>query len=170
MPHSDGKAYAGTMTIRLDPLDPDSFPQWVERSSREYVADLVSLGTSPGEAQRQAESSLRQAFPESRPGPDNAVFNLIDDAGVGVGYLWVGRDSSDDPTSWWVWDILIDSEYRGRGYGRDGMKLAEEYARSRGAATLGLNVFGFNHSARKLYESLGYETMSIKMRKSLAPD
>lgn len=158
------------MTIRLDPLDPNSFPQWAERSCREYAADLVSLGTSPGDAQRQAVASLRDSFPEGRTGADNAVFNLIGESGLGVGYLWVGRDRSDDPTSWWVWDILIDSENRGKGYGREGMKLAEEYARSRGATTLGLNVFGFNYSARRLYESLGYETMSIKMRKTLVAD
>ena len=158
------------MAIRLDPLDPSRFPEWAERSCHEYAADLVSLGTSPGEAQRQAAASIHGAFPEGRPGPDNAVFNLMDDAGLGVGYLWVGRDHSDDPTSWWVWDILVESEHRGMGYGKEGMKRAEEYARSRGAATLGLNVFGFNQSARGLYESLGYETTSIKMRKTLVAD
>ncbi|WP_218712879.1 N-acetyltransferase [Arthrobacter sp. BF1] len=158
------------MPIRLEPLDPNSFTRWAETSSREYAADLVSLGASSAQARSQAEASLRDSFPEGRTGADNAVFNLLDDAGVGVGYIWVGRDRSDDPTSWWVWDILVDSENRGKGYGREGMKLAEEYARSRGATTLGLNVFGFNKSARSLYESLGYETTSVKMRKSLVPD
>lgn len=48
------------------------------------------------------------------------------------------------------------------------MRLAEDYARSQRALTLGLSVFGFSHSARGLYESLSYETTSIKMRKNLA--
>ena len=47
------------------------------------------------------------------------------------------------------------------------MQLAEDYARSQGARTLGLNVFGFNHGARGLYESLGYEVVATKMKKSL---
>lgn len=55
----------------------------------------------------------------------------------------------------------------GQGFGRRGMQLAEDYARSHGATTLGLSVFGFNHAARGLYESLGYEVTSVKMRKAL---
>ena len=47
------------------------------------------------------------------------------------------------------------------------MKLAEDYARSHGAHTLGLSVFDFNHGARKLYESMGYETVTTKMKKQL---
>lgn len=47
------------------------------------------------------------------------------------------------------------------------MILAEGYARAHGGQALGLNVFGFNNTARRLYESLGYETISIKMRKTL---
>lgn len=47
------------------------------------------------------------------------------------------------------------------------MILAEGYARAHGGQTLGLNVFRFNNAARGLYESLGYETTSIKMRKTL---
>jgi len=41
-------------------------------------------------------------------------------------------------------------------------------ARSQGARTLGLSVFGFNTGARRLYESLCYETTSVTMAKALA--
>lgn len=47
------------------------------------------------------------------------------------------------------------------------MIAGEQLARSRGAQSLGLNVFGFNSAARGLYESLGYEETSVKMKKSL---
>ena len=49
------------------------------------------------------------------------------------------------------------------------MLLAEDYATAHGARTLGLSVFGFNEKARRLYESLGYGTTSVKMAKSLRP-
>ncbi|MGP9605807.1 GNAT family N-acetyltransferase [Glutamicibacter sp. 287] len=155
------------MTIRLAALDPAGFPAWMERSASEYAADLVSLGSTSEAARSQAKLTLRAAFPTGRPSAENAVFNLIDENGSVVGYIWVGPDHSKDPTSWWVWDIVVDSAARGRGHGKAAMLLAEDYARSRGARTLGLSVFGFNRSARGLYESLGYETTSIKMRKSL---
>jgi ribosomal protein S18 acetylase RimI-like enzyme len=95
------------------------------------------------------------------------VFDVVDDAGTTVGYLWIGPDTSDDDGAWWIWDILIDADKRGRGLGRRTMALGEEYARTQGAHTLGLSVFGFNTGARGLYESLGYETTSVKMRKRL---
>lgn len=42
-----------------------------------------------------------------------------------------------------------------------------EYARSHGEHSLGLSVFGFNTDARGLYDSLGYETTSVKILKNL---
>ena len=96
--------------------------------------------------------------------PPGNPFDVFDH---GVGYLWVGTDSSDDGHSWRVWDIVIDEEHRGTGLGRATMKLAEDYARSQGAHTLGLSVFGFNHGSQGLYESIGYETVTTKMKKHL---
>ena len=64
-------------------------------------------------------------------------------------------------------DIEIRPEFRRRGYGRAVMLLAEEVARTHGAEYLGLNVFGHNPNARALYESLGYETQAVRMRKPL---
>ncbi len=63
---------------------------------------------------------------------------------------------------------MIDPAHRGRGLGRAAMVLAEEAARSQGASELGLNVFGPNTVARRLYESLGYETTAVNMRKPLS--
>lgn len=95
------------------------------------------------------------------------VFDVVDDVGATVGYLWIGPDTSDDAGAWWIWDIVIDADKRGRGFGRMAMVLGEEYARAQGAHALGLSVFGFNTGARGLYESLGYETTSVKMLKRL---
>ncbi|GMA36426.1 hypothetical protein GCM10025876_26300 [Demequina litorisediminis] len=87
------------------------------------------------------------------------------DDGETVGYLWIGRDNSGDPSSWWVWDVLVEPEHRGKGYGRAAMLLAEDHARDNGARTLGLSVFGHNDAARRLYTSVGYDITTVKMRK-----
>jgi ribosomal protein S18 acetylase RimI-like enzyme len=47
------------------------------------------------------------------------------------------------------------------------MRAAEDYVKSQGGTRLALNVFGPNTVARRLYESLGYKTMAIGMRKNL---
>lgn len=156
------------MTLSLRPLAPHDLPAWIERSVAEYAADLVTMGARPAEAQRRARASIEDDVAEGSLPAGHVVFDLLDGSKTPVGYLWVGPDTSDDPTAWWVWDVVVDTEHRGRGYGRQAMVLGEDYARSQGARTLGLSVFGFNTGARRLYESLGYETTSVKMAKTLA--
>jgi ribosomal protein S18 acetylase RimI-like enzyme len=63
--------------------------------------------------------------------------------------------------------VKVEEEFRGQGYGRQAMLLAETLAREEGALTLGLNVFGHNQVARGLYSSLGYHETAVQMRKTL---
>ncbi|MCC3773841.1 GNAT family N-acetyltransferase [Streptomyces sp. UNOB3_S3] len=155
------------MSVALRHLDARLLPDWLERSRAEYAKDLVTAGQTPEDAHRHADESMARSFPSGTPSPGHAVFDVVDDAGETVGYLWIGPDTSDDAGAWWIWDIMIDADKRGRGLGRMAMVLGEEYARAQGAHTLGLSVFGFNTGARGLYESLGYETTSVKMLKRL---
>ncbi|MFI0977802.1 GNAT family N-acetyltransferase [Streptomyces sp. NPDC021093] len=156
------------MPATLRPLDAEHFPAWLSRSRADYAQELVALGQTSEDAYRQADETMAHSFPSGAPTQDHAVFDVVDDAGAAVGHLWIGPDRSDDADAWWVRDIAIDADKRGRGPGRRAMLLGllgEEYARARGAHTLGLSVAGFNTGARGLDESLGYETTSVKMRK-----
>ena len=54
-----------------------------------------------------------------------------------------------------------------KGYGRETMALAEVEARNQGLQSWGLNVYGHNQIARHLYESMGYTTTAIRMKKNL---
>ena len=155
------------MSLTLIPIPAQKFSSWLKRSTSEYVADLITAGTSPAKAQDNAERTMAGSFPDSLPTDSNAVFILDHDDFGDVGYLWIGRDTSEDPAYWWLWDIMVDPEYQGKGFGREAMELAEAYALAQDAKTLGLSVFGFNHAARGLYESLGFETTGVKMRKTL---
>jgi ribosomal protein S18 acetylase RimI-like enzyme len=155
------------MPVTLHHMDAESIPAWIERSRAEYAGDLVTLGQTPEEADRRAAESMAGSVPSGALRQGHAVFDVVDDGGETVGYLWIGPDTSHDANAWWIWDILIDTDKRGRGFGRMTMVLGEEYARAQGAHSLGLSVFGFNAGARGLYESLGYETTTVKMRKRL---
>lgn len=155
------------MPVTLRHMDARLFPAWLERSRAEYANDLVAAGQTFEDAHRHADETMARSFPSGAPGPGHVVFDVVDDAGETVGHLWIGPDTSDDAGAWWIWDIVIDADKRGRGFGRRAMVLGEEYARAQGAHALGLSVFGFNTGARGLYESLGYETTSVKMLKRL---
>ena len=155
------------MTVTLQRILASDFPTWIEQSSAEYVGDLLAQGRSHEEARRIAVESMARSFPEGTQSPGNEVFHVTNEVGTAVGYLWIGQDVTTDPGAWWVWDVFINADQRGRGHGRTTMLLGEEHARSHGARSLGLSVFGFNTGARGLYDSLGYETTSVKMLKKL---
>jgi ribosomal protein S18 acetylase RimI-like enzyme len=84
-----------------------------------------------------------------------------------VGLVWVGR-APGERGGWWIYDIDVVPDQRRRGYGRALLEAAEHAALERGADSVGMNVFGGNDAARRLYESSGYDVAAIFMRKPLA--
>jgi ribosomal protein S18 acetylase RimI-like enzyme len=153
------------MQTALQPMPPERLSQWITGSMNGYIDERVKAGESLAAARANAERSLLEYFPGGRPAPHHLVFDLMLN-GARAGYLWIGPSAADG-RAWWVYDIEVDESLRGQGLGRQAMQLAEQEARQRGATSLGLNVFGHNESARRLYEKLGYETTSIQMRKLL---
>lgn len=77
----------------------------------------------PGVAQSEIRAQLA-------PGPraSQLFFRLIDGEQP-VGWLWLAVPfPGSDPTMAWVNYVQVDEEYRGRGYGKQVMLLAEEEA------------------------------------------
>ena len=132
-----------------------------------YIEERVAAGERPEEARRLSEQQLETVFPGGRPAPGQRVYTVVDDGGAAVGSIWIGPRTSANADDYWVWNVEIAEDARGRGLGRAAMVLAEQEARGAGATSLGLNVFGANAVARGLYESLGYATTSLQMRKPL---
>jgi ribosomal protein S18 acetylase RimI-like enzyme len=152
--------------LRFEELDPAALAEWLVETRTSYVEQRIEAGDSPDEAEANASRSLEQLVPGGSPAPGQLIgrLRLGDET---VGRLWVGP-AGPDPERWWVWDIAIREDQRGRGLGRQAMVLAEELARSHGATTIGLNVFGQNQIARGLYASLDYREQAVQMRKSLS--
>jgi ribosomal protein S18 acetylase RimI-like enzyme len=132
-----------------------------------YIEERIKAGDAPDEARRIARVQTDHLFPHGVPAAGQLLYRVVDDDGVDVGSLWIGRRTPTRSEFFWVWDVVIDEGHRGRGLGRAAMTLAEEAARAHGAVELGLNVFGPNTVARNLYQSMGYETTALQMRKSL---
>jgi ribosomal protein S18 acetylase RimI-like enzyme len=151
--------------LRFDAFDPPALAEWLAESRSSYISERIKAGDSPDEAEANATRSFEQLVPGGSP----ASGQLIGQVRLGdetVGHLWVGP-AGPDPLRWWVWDVAIHEDRRGRGLGRQAMLLAEELARSHGATTIGLNVAGQNQVARGLYTSLGYGEQALQMRKAL---
>jgi GNAT superfamily N-acetyltransferase len=62
---------------------------------------------------------------------------------------------------------VVDDEHQGKGIGKQLMEAAQNWALSRGAASVELNVYEFNKDAIAFYQGLGYEVFLMRMRKPI---
>lgn len=154
--------------LGLRPPTREEFEQWLPRTEAEYARQIAESGAMPAAAAAEkARLDTARRFGGGPGSPGQVLFRLVA-AGRPVGWLWLNVPTADgDPLMAWVNYVEVDPAYRGRGYGRAAMLLAEREARARGMTSLGLNVHGRNAVARSLYDSLGYEVTTQQMRKAL---
>ena len=153
--------------IRLVPMSPSERLTWFPSMWAAYFEELLGAGFTPEEATLNVARNEKALCVDGVPNDDQYVFDVLQ-GDVKVGILWLAeRKGEGRDNAWFVYDIIIYETFRGQGLGRGAMLAAEKYVMSRGATTLGLNVFGTNTVARHLYESLGYKAMAIDMKKAL---
>ena len=71
------------------------------------------------------------------------------------------------PTGWkaWIEDVVVDRNYRGKGYGKLMIEKVIEQCRNRGNVTLMLTSRPSRVAANQLYRSLGFETRETNVYK-----
>lgn len=156
-----------SVELRLRPLTEAEFDHWLPRQEAEYARLIIESGAmEPPAAREKARRDTRRTFSAGFATPGQLVFRVL--AGdEPVGSLWLAVPGPDDPAMAWVYDIEIEDAYRGRGYGRQAMLLAERESKARGMTSIGLNVHGQNRVAISLYDSLGYLVTAQQMKKTL---
>ncbi|HEY1572664.1 MAG TPA: GNAT family N-acetyltransferase [Pseudonocardiaceae bacterium] len=148
------------------PMSDDEIRAFARRHLDTYVAERVDSGETPEQARAHADGEWERYFPGGTPAAGHRLFRLL--AGdVPAGVLWLGPSPDGRAGLDWIYYVEIDEDLRGRGYGRAALGIAERDAGTRGAERLGLNVFGGNAVARRLYESAGYQPAAINMVKRL---
>jgi len=152
--------------IRLQTKSPTDTAAWLVLMWSQYADEIVGAGFTPEEAKQNIERNKKSLFENDIPNDSQRIFDVLDDD-VAIGSLWLAKREEGNSGEWFIYDIVIDPEHRGKGLGRSTMQAAEEYVRSEGGTRLALNVFGPNTVARKLYESMGYSVLAIGMKKEL---
>lgn len=104
---------------------------------------------------KQVEPGLQQILQDARNG---AVLILQSDALPCVGYIILGWCFSVEQGGRYV---LLDELYlapaaRGRGWGKQALALARDWAQAQGAAVMRLEVNHHNARAKALYLASGY--------------
>jgi ribosomal protein S18 acetylase RimI-like enzyme len=157
------------VAVTLRAMTDDEYIRWVAASVAGYADSFVQNGTmTVDEAQERSERDLAELLPDGRDTPENHLWTVTDAAtGAAVGSLWMNIRDRGVGRAAFIYDIEMEESQRGKGYGRAAMLAGEVAAKELGAATMGLNVFGFNTAAIGLYTSLGYEVTSQNMMKRL---
>ncbi|MFC6616479.1 GNAT family N-acetyltransferase [Deinococcus radiophilus] len=150
------------MTLTLHSMSPTRFAAYVQASSLDYAAQNVRAGRwSAEEAEARAAADYAQLLPQGVETPGHHLYLLLDDAGQEAGVLWYAERGEGE---WFIYDFAVHPPFQGQGYGQRALESLRELAQRQGVRSIGLHVFGHNDRARRLYERLGFETVSVLMR------
>lgn len=146
----------GASSLEVSPMTAERYPVFAAASEAGFADDLVASGRYTAEAAAvESHRQMTLELPEGLDTPGQHLFTAAAD-GAEVGILWLGLRQRAGRPHVFVLDIEVAADQRRRGFGRALMLAAEHEARALGADSIGLHVFGFNHGAVRLYESLGY--------------
>jgi ribosomal protein S18 acetylase RimI-like enzyme len=145
------------------------FEWWRDQIVREYADEQVAAGSwSADEALELSRRANRALLEDGYASPGMLFLRGALPDGTPVGVLWISlRHPRGTPDCAFIFDIAIEEEHRGAGYGRALLAAAEDVVRSHGVGALELNVFGGNDRAIGLYASSGYHVVTQQMRKTL---
>jgi ribosomal protein S18 acetylase RimI-like enzyme len=153
--------------VELRPMTEAEFAAYRATSEQGYAAQIVDSGQMDAEsAATKATEDFARLLPDGLASANMHLWTaLVDGCPVGIGWIEM-RDRPGGATAW-VFDIEVDEARRGEGLGRAIMLALQQAARDLGAGSMGLNVFGHNTPAIRLYESLGYTVTGQQMKVEL---
>ncbi|MBS2537082.1 GNAT family N-acetyltransferase [Catenulispora sp. NF23] len=158
-----------TRNVRLDPMTAQEFGPWRAKTASDYAMAQVREGHwSIETAQQQGWDVTEGLLPAGPETYGQHLWIARDvDTEQRVGSLWVALRTAGPTTEAFVYDVHVEEELRGVGYGRAIMEAATAAARALGAEYIALNVHGSNDRAYQLYKGLGYEVTNLHMRLGL---
>lgn len=140
----------------------EEFGPWQEQDRQAYAQSWIERGVPEAEARARALRDYATLLADGLA-TEGMVFSVLEHEGAAVGTLWTG--SREDRA--FVYKVEADARHRGKGHGRTLMLLAERQGVAVGRPAIMLNVFAGNTPAERLYESLGYETLTYHLYKDL---
>ena len=152
---------------KLIPMTQPEYEIYLEHLIPDYAADNVRAGYwDESEALEKSRQQTASLLPQGLQTKDHYIYNLVDGDQI-VGMIWLKASPNNPIKSGFIFDVMIDEKFRGKGYGKQIMILIEEKARELDLKSIGLHVFAYNKVAKNLYESMGYEVSSLNMIKKL---
>ncbi|MEU7904535.1 GNAT family N-acetyltransferase [Actinoplanes sp. NPDC049118] len=155
------------MALTLLEMDDRDFASRREPMVTGYATAIsVARGLSLPEAAAESERDIAERLPRGPATRGQLLRKAVVD-GAEVGWIWVSLPGTTMPEMAWISDVEVDAGHRRRGYGAAIITAVEAELAQLGVSRLGLNVFGDNDTARRLYERLGFEVTAQQRSRSL---
>jgi len=155
------------MKTKLQQMTEEEFDHYLAYFIPDYAKDLVENYMIPLEkAMEESKNLMEQLLPNKQHTEGQLVYTIYspeEDKTIGV--IWYNIQSENKKV--YIYHILIKEEFRKKGFATFVLRELEESMKSDGITSMGLNVFGKNPNAYKLYEKLGYQTQSTAMGKRI---
>jgi ribosomal protein S18 acetylase RimI-like enzyme len=158
--------------VKLVPMTGAEFAEYLDTAVELYAQAHIKAGDcDASEALELARADYATLLPEGLATSEQYLYSIFDEASdARVGLIWLAMRERRGRKSAFIYDFVIREEHRGKGYGAQTLSHVDRMVKEMGAARIGLNVMGYNHAARALYEKNGYEITGIGMMKRLAPE
>lgn len=125
-------------------------------------------GLTQEQANIIARDSFESLLPEGLETKNQFFFSVsLGDHVDSLGTVWIGIKGEGNQAGAFIYDLILDSRIRGKGFGKQLMKLIEAEVLKLQLKSISLHVFGHNIVATNLYKKSGFRTANRIMKKEL---
>ncbi len=143
-------------------MNSHEYEKYIKESLQEFKRQLLITGDrTEQEVEENTRKQIEDILPDGIKTKGHYFFNVMDGkTNEKIGNLWLAVKNGDDglPTVF-IYDIIVNADYRGKGYGEKTLLEVEEFAREYKAKKVFLHVFAHNLIAFELYKKIGYRVV-----------
>jgi GNAT superfamily N-acetyltransferase len=112
--------------MKLTPMSEQEYAFWSVRSRQGYADDKMKANSlTREEADKIAADDFKRLLPDGQTSKDNYLFTAHDETKNVLGYIWFIIRGAENNRKAFICDVVIEDEYRGKGYGTQIMELVE---------------------------------------------
>ncbi len=163
-------------SISIRPYDAETDAASVRRAFIELQEAERALDPHMPPGERVVDAYLESLFDQCER-TKGRIYVAVEDRTCQVaGYVAVlgevpSDEPDDDPSPYaYLSDLVVLSDFRGRGVARQLTAMAESHARELGMPRIRLQAMARNMAARRLYERAGYTDHIVQMEKRFRTD
>ena len=159
--------------LQLQPMTQAMYNNFIKKAIQQYAEEVAqSKGIDLDKALQLSNKEFNSLLPNGLKSENQYLNTIINDENENIGIMWFSTESDYGKNEAFLCDIEINKEYRGKGYGRESMKLLESKIKEFNLGSICLHVFLRNEIACTLYNKIGYQEIKrgkggVLMRKTL---